>query len=887
MDNKKLCILCLEDVEDDALLIRKQLQGEGWEIQFDHVATEKEYIIKLKSDTYDVILSDYNLPAFNGIAALLHAKKICPAVPFICITGSIGEDLAVELMRLGASDYILKDKLQKLPVAVERVLKEAEVQKAQINAENELRKLSRAIEQSPVSVIITNKEGDIEYINPKFTSLTGYGRDEVIGKNPRFLKSESTSQEEYKTLWKTILSGGEWHGEFKNKKKNGDNYFELASISPIFNDSGKITHYIAVKEDITDRKRGENDLRKFMKGIENSSDAIFITDLNGTIEFINPAFEKIYGFPESEALGKTPRILKSGLISSESYKQFWDALLAGNPVKGELKNKTSDRRIIDIEASNNPILDEKGTIVGFISINRDITERKQAEEALKKSEEKYRKIFENVQDVFYQTDINGLIIDISPSIYGLSGYLPEELVGKPITLLYENAESRNLLLTSIGEKGKVWDFEIKAKTKSGAVKYLSLNTHKLFDSFGDQIGIEGSARDITERKQAENDLILSKEKAEESNRLKTAFMNTISHEVRTPLNGILGFSEFVLQPDIPEEEKKYYLEVLNSSSERLLSTITNYMDISLIASGNMIVKAIPVDLALLLDEIYNKFHSKCKAKNLEFIKQIPSKTNNNSLLCDPSLLEKTISHLVDNAIKFTITGSVTLGFTSNENEFELFVKDTGAGISIESQSTVFEFFRQEDVANTRGYEGSGLGLSIAKGLLELMGGRIRVESGKGKGSAFYLTFPKVNGQSLEIKTPDKTESKKNASESSVILIAEDDESNSSLLITIFKKASINYLLAFNGKEAVELCRTHPEISLVIMDIKMPVMDGLEATRKIKELRKDLPIIGVTAFAMIGDKEKALEAGCDDCLTKPVKSDFLLSIISKHLWIDKL
>jgi CheY-like chemotaxis protein/two-component sensor histidine kinase len=306
------------------------------------------------------------------------------------------------------------------------------------------------------------------------------------------------------------------------------------------------------------------------------------------------------------------------------------------------------------------------------------------------------------------------------------------------------------------------------------------------------------------------------------------------------------------------------------------------MDISLIVSGSTIVKPKSLNLNILLSKINEKYYSKSKLKNLEFTLQLPLETNVTLTDCDPLLLEKAISHLVDNAIKFTITGSITIGFTYNENEFKIYVKDTGSGISKESQSTIFDFFRQENVANTRAYEGSGLGLSIAKGLVELMGGRITVVSEKGKGSDFYITFPKTSSQILEIETPEKTEAKVKISQSPLILITEDDESNSAYLCTIFKKTSLNYLFAKNGREAVELCHTHPEISLILMDIKMPLMDGLIATRKIKEFRKNLPIIGVTAYAMTGDKEKAIEAGCDEYLTKPVRSEQLFSLINRYI-----
>jgi len=638
MNRKGLKILCLEDVEDDAIIIRELLSAEGLIFQFDHVSTESEFTDRLKSEKFDIILSDYNLPGFSGIAALLLSKKICPGVPFICISGTIGEDLAVELMHIGASDYIIKDKLSKLPVSIQRALKEIEEHQSRVEAETSLKESEGRFRDIIMSsydwVWEIDKNGKYCYTSDTIGNILGYSNEEVIGKSP----------------------------------------FD------------------------------------FMPDDEK--------------EILEPTFSKI-----------------------------------------------------------------------------------------------------------------------------------------------------------AGEKGIIKDLENWNLHKDGHRVCLLTNGFPIFDDAGNLIGYRGVDKDITNFKNLNIELIRAKEKAESSDKLKTAFLNNISHEVRTPLNGILGFSEFVIQPDLPQEEKESYLKILNESSERLINTITNYMDISLIVSGNMSVKSKPVDLNHIFDKVYQKFLPKCIAKGLEFVKQIPIDVIP-YLICDDGLLEKALSHLVDNAIKFTIKGSITLGLSCTDNDFELFVKDTGSGIDLEAQSTVFQIFMQEDVANTRGYEGSGLGLSIAKGLVDLMGGRIRMDSEKGKGSAFYITFNAGIVSDLKTVTVKKPEKEEKKDGLPVILIVENDKLNSKYLITIIGKTSFSYLLALNGSEAIELCRTRPEISIVLMDIKMPVMDGLEATRQIKKFRKNLPIIGVTAYAMTGDKEKAIEAGCDDYITKPVQRDFLLSVINK-------
>ncbi len=271
---------------------------------------------------------------------------------------------------------------QLLAAAQQRIAQLEQTVQAQNDALEELHRLSVAVEQSANTIVITDTRGHIEFANPKFVETTGYSLAEAIGQHTRILKSGTTSPEEYKTLWETIAAGKQWQGEFYNRKKSGELYWEHATISPIKNEAGQITHYLAVKEEITRRRQAEQDVKKFKLGIERSSDAVFLTAVDGTIEFVNDAFEAVYGYSRSEVVGQTPRVLKSGLIPPEAYQQFWAALLAGQPINGEIVNKTKDGRLVTIAGSNNPILDDSGQIIGFLSIHRDITEQKAADTAL-------------------------------------------------------------------------------------------------------------------------------------------------------------------------------------------------------------------------------------------------------------------------------------------------------------------------------------------------------------------------------------------------------------------------------------------------------------------------------------------------------------------------
>ncbi|MCE5312266.1 MAG: response regulator [Nitrospiraceae bacterium] len=258
-------ILLLEDVAEDYELILRQIKRTDLDFTPKWVQTKNEYINAISESCPDIILSDFKLPQFDGLAAMEIAKEACPDTPFIIVTGSIDEETAVSCMKAGAADCILKDQIMRLGIAVKEALRNRELQVEKKSAEAQFKKFYRAVEYSPVSILITDLSGSIEYVNPRFTEITGYRREDVLGKNPNMLKSGAITDEVYAELWKTILSGRVWHGELHNKKKNGDLFWEYASISPMMDDMGNITHFIGIKEDITEKKRFEQNLRQTQK----------------------------------------------------------------------------------------------------------------------------------------------------------------------------------------------------------------------------------------------------------------------------------------------------------------------------------------------------------------------------------------------------------------------------------------------------------------------------------------------------------------------------------------------------------------------------------------------------------------------------------------------
>lgn len=410
------------------------------------------------------------------------------------------------------------------------------------------------------------------------------------------------------------------------------------------------------------------------------------------------------------------------------------------------------------------------------------------------------------------------------------------------------------------------------------IYYISLSPVKNHEYKIVNIAVFGI--DITERKNIETELKKAMQKMEASDHLKTAFLNNISHEVRTPLNGILGFADIITQPGLSQHEIDQCLDILHVSSKRLTDTINDYMDMSLIVSGNLQPIHQPFFLSKTMMDIFDNFETFSKAKNLELKLGIPEKDTNFVFNQDEEMIKKVISQLVDNAIKFSTKGTIRFGFKIEGNLVCFHVEDEGIGISPEAINRIFENFVQEDISRTRQHEGSGLGLSIARGLVTLLGGDISVDSAKGAGSSFKIRIP-VDASDKSISGSHQPSEKVASDKHPLVLVAEDDESSYLYLENVFTRRNIKLLRAKNGIQAVELSKSNPDIQLILMDLKMPEMDGFEATRQIKSFRPDVPVIAITAFAMSGDERKAMEAGCDDYLPKPLKLVTLMKKLENY------
>jgi two-component system, sensor histidine kinase and response regulator len=376
------------------------------------------------------------------------------------------------------------------------------------------------------------------------------------------------------------------------------------------------------------------------------------------------------------------------------------------------------------------------------------------------------------------------------------------------------------------------------------------------------------------------ELMAAKEKAETSDKLKTSFINNISHEIRTPLNGILGFGQILTDPDLEPQEKELFVGMLNESSDRLINTVTNFLDVSLLSSGNQEVSKKEFDIDSVINEVVDRFNKPIYSKKLALIIDRCLIEKKFYVKTDKELISKALFQLVDNAIKFTMQGSITLGYKIEDTQFEFYINDTGIGISEENQKHIFENFRQGETSITRQYEGSGLGLTIAKGIVELLDGTINLTSEKEKGTNVRFTIPNAVVYEIEEQF-DGSPNKLATSGRHTILVAEDNEINFVYMKIILQNENIDLLHAENGVKAVELFKSNDTIDLVLMDLKMPEMDGFEATRIIKSIKHNIPVFAVTAYAGFEDKLKTIEVGCDEFITKPVKKDVLFEKLAKY------
>jgi len=584
-------------------------------------------------------------------------------------------------------------------------------------------------------------------------------------------------------------------------------------------------------------------------------------------------------------------------IISESYK-IPDKILLRLEYAGQVYGvlNVSLPKEITEDKEEQVLLEELADDLSFALHNIELKEQHQsAEKELQKSEQTFRNLVENAFDAIYF--MRGRHYEyVNQRFCEITGYSFEELTSPSFdfeALLTEQSRQTVEERYKARQKGEKIpnQYEIQLKSKDGNYKYVELTTVSMepdANNEENEVVVMGIMRDTTQRREAERELIKAKRKAEESDQLKSNFLANMSHEIRTPMNGIIGFSQLLASQNMEFEKQKEYLDIIQNRSNHLLKIIDDIIDISKIEANKLLIEKQYFNINIMLTDLHTSYKLELENKNKNHIKlelDNAFKDKEIQMYSDSTRVEQILSNLLNNAIKFTREGTITLGCKPYKDKSVLFfIKDTGVGIPKKQQKIIFERFRQADDSISRTYGGTGIGLSISKKLTELLGGKIWFSSEEKKGTIFYAVIPHFIEEE-EIKN-DKHSAESNISGTELseekILIVEDDIVSLQFIQEILRPTNAELITAENGYKALDIFEQNKDISLVLMDIRLPDISGLEITKKMKQARPSLPIIAQTAYALKSDKKKSMEAGCTDYISKPINYNELLSMIENVL-----
>jgi len=699
-------------------------------------------------------------------------------------------------------------------------------------------------------------------------------------------------------------------------RKDGSRFPAVVSVTALRDARDAIIGYLLIGTDNTARKHAEEALLKagaLQGAIFNSANFSSIaTDAKGVIQIFNVGAERMLGYTAAEVMNRiTPAdisdpqelIARAKALSVELGTRImpgFEALVfkASRGIEDiyELTYIRKDGSRFPAVVSVTALRDAQDTIIGYLLIGTDNTARKQVEAEQKKLDQRLRdqqyytrSLIESNIDALMTTDPAGIITDVNKQMEALTGCTRDELIGAPFKSHFTDPERAEAGIRLVLSEKKVTDYELTACARDGKQTVVSYNATTFYDRSRTLQGVFAAARDVTERKRVELELQQAKAAAESASQTKSDFLASMSHEIRTPMNAIIGIAELLAKTPLSPEQDRY-VQIFRRAGDNLLDLINDILDLSKVEASQLELERTGFSLNDLLGKVAEMVADRAHEKGLALVCEIAPNVPSDRI-GDPTRLRQVLLNLLGNAIKFTQSGEVTLRVTlaaeiSVPGALRFTVSDTGIGIPAEKLGTVFERFTQADSSTTRRYGGSGLGLTISKRLVELMGGRIWVESGVGKGSVFSFAVPLEiwAGAARRAAVPVGTDPEPLLPALNILLV-EDSPDNRTITVAFLQDTPYRVEIAENGAIACEMFAAG-HYDLVLMDRQMPVMDGLTATRAIRKWeqanhRPPTPIIALTASALKGDQEKFMAAGCTAYLTKPIKRAVLLQAIEDH------
>ncbi len=749
--------------------------------------------------------------------------------------------------------------------------------------------------------------------NRRMHELFGYQPGELIGQSTEVLySSRQTFDDVGKTAYTQCAAGKTHSDEVQMRRKDGQIFWGSLrgqAIDPQRVHEGSIWIFT----DISERRAAEQQTRKLLRAVEQSPVSIVITDRNGLIEYVNPRFTQVTGYSRKESLGRNPRILKSQRTAPETYVEMWQHLLAGSEWRGVLCNRRKNGQLFWEDASISPIFDEQGAITHFLAVKEDISARKRNEDTLRQSLALLGLTGQIGRIGGWSWDVQSRTIKWSDEVFRIHDLPPGTPPDPQTSLNFYTPESRPLVVAAIQsalKEGLPWDLEVELCTAAGRMIWVHAQGRAERDpSSGKTIRLYGVLQDITEQRavkaQLEEsqlhleeiverrtaDLASALEAATIADKVKDSFLANVSHELRTPLNAVIGLTALALK-NCTDDRQREYLEKVSSSGETLLAIINDLLDLSKIATGEMHFEALPFRLRETVARVLSSIGHRAAEKGLRLDSTIDEGLPT-VLIGDPLRIEQILLNLLNNAIKFTEHGGVSLRIhcgEENDRRVKLLidVEDSGIGMRADDLAKIYQPFVQADPSITRKHGGTGLGLAICKRLTEGMGGSIAVSSRVGQGTCFSLVLwlglsdeSELPGDdSMLVKLPSRYHDAR-------VLVVDDQPLNRDIVVELLATVGIVPRLAENGQQALDIVRaSRPgDFDLVLMDIQMPVMDGLTATRKIRESAgfAALPIVAMTAHSMVHEKQVFLEAGMmNDHLGKPFSMNHFFLLLAKWL-----
>jgi PAS domain S-box-containing protein len=750
----------------------------------------------------------------------------------------------------------------------------------------ELTFLMKALDAAAVGAMITDRSGSIEWVNSGFTRITGYSSEEAIGRNPRILKSTMHTPSFYSQMWQTILSGRPWRGTVINRHKSGKSYSSLHSISPVTDDRGEVTHFIAMMQDAGAGKVLQESEDRYYALVESLGDGVLSSTADGRIRMANPAAARVLGMPRDMLLGRDLRSMTHPddlpLMDAEMERRR-----AGERSVYEFRLiRPDDGAVRTIQVTATPQFDTQKQFQGSLGIYRDVTQEHEMQQRLRL----LAHTLESVDESVVICGPEDRIVFVNRAFQRTYGYEEWELVGKhisvvrsPLTPQEVGSEILPATLTG-GWRGELWN-----RRKDGTDFLVLLTTAAVTDDAGKLEATVGVVRDITEARRFEAELKRAKEEAERANRAKSEFLATISHEIRTPMNGVIGMTSLLLDTTLDETQKDY-ADTVRKSAEALMSIINDVLDFSRIEAGKMAIDATPLNLETVISDVTGILAPRVGDAGLMLTIEYPAPLPRR-FVGDAGRIRQVLMNLVSNALKFTPGGEIKIlvecaGLDAHLAEMRVSVRDTGVGIPDDKLELIFEKFSQVDSSNTRRYGGTGLGLAIAKQLVDLMHGTIGVRSRLGRGSTFWFSLPlrlDLSQDRPAARPAPVAAAPPRRGEAGVrVLLAEDNVVNQKVAAGMLQRLGFGADVASNGLEALEKCMRRP-YDLVFMDCHMPELDGYDAAEELRRREggeRRTTIIALTADAREGTRERCMKAGMDDYIVKPVRLEDLRQALQK-------